>query len=61
MEFSELVKARYSCKNFDGRPIEKAQLDAILEPDAWRLPQRTCRSRGFMWFSRRKGWRKSIR
>ncbi len=31
MEFSELVKARYSCKKFDGRPIEKAQLDAILE------------------------------
>ena len=31
MEFSELVKARYSCKKFDGRPVEKAQLDAILE------------------------------
>ena len=31
MEFSELVKARYSCKKFDGRLVEKAQLDAILE------------------------------
>lgn len=31
MEFSELVKARYSCKKFDGRPVEDAQLDAILE------------------------------
>ena len=31
MDFSELVKARYSCKKFDGRPVEKAQLDAILE------------------------------
>ena len=31
MDFSELVKARYSCKKFDGRPVEKAQLDVILE------------------------------
>ena len=31
MEFSELVKARYSCKKFDGRPVEDAQLAAILE------------------------------
>ena len=31
MEFSELVKARYSCKKFDGRPVEDAQLDVILE------------------------------
>ena len=31
MEFSEVVKNRYSCKKFDGRQIEKAQLEAILE------------------------------
>ena len=31
MEFSEVIKNRYSCKKFDGRPVEKAQLDAILE------------------------------
>lgn len=31
MEFTELVQNRYSCKKYDGRPVEKAQLEAILE------------------------------
>jgi nitroreductase len=31
MEFSELIKARYSCKKYDGRPVEPAQLKQILE------------------------------
>ena len=31
MEFSELVRERYSCKKYDGRQITKEQLDAILE------------------------------
>lgn len=31
MEFMEVIKNRYSCKKFDGRPVEKAHLDAILE------------------------------
>ena len=31
MEFNELVKARYSCKNFDGRAVDKEQLEKILE------------------------------
>ena len=31
MEFSKVVKERYSCKKFDGRKISKEQLDAILE------------------------------
>ena len=31
MEFFEVIKSRYSCKKFDGRPVEKKQLDAILE------------------------------
>ncbi len=31
MEFSELVKARYSCKKYSGEQITKQQLDAILE------------------------------
>ncbi len=31
MEFKEVVKKRYSCKKYDGRKVEKAQLDAILE------------------------------
>lgn len=31
MEFSEVIKKRYSCKKFDGRPVEQERLDAILE------------------------------
>ena len=30
MEFNELVRARYSCKKFDGRAVSDEQLDAIL-------------------------------
>lgn len=35
MDFKELVTKRYSCKKYDGRQIEKAQLDAILEAGRW--------------------------
>ncbi len=35
MDFFEVVKSRYSCKSFDGRSVDKAQLDKIL--DAGRL------------------------
>ena len=31
MHFNEVIKERYSCKKFDGRPVEKASLEAILE------------------------------
>ena len=31
MEFSEVIKNRYSCKKFSGKQIEKDKLDAILE------------------------------
>jgi len=31
MEFSEVVKNRYSCKKFDGRKVSREQLGAILE------------------------------
>lgn len=31
MEFREVIKNRYSCKKFDGRKVEKEQMDAILE------------------------------
>ena len=31
MEFKDVVAKRYSCKKFDGRPVDEAQLDAILE------------------------------
>lgn len=30
MEFSELIKERYSCKKFDGRKVDKKQLEYIL-------------------------------
>lgn len=31
MEFQNVIKERYACKKFDGRPVEKSQLEAILE------------------------------
>ena len=31
MEFTDVITGRYSCKKFDGRQIEPAQLEAILE------------------------------
>ena len=31
MEFKEVIKNRYSCKQFDGRQVEKEKLEAILE------------------------------
>jgi len=31
MEFKEVVRDRYACKKFDGRKVDKKQLDAILE------------------------------
>lgn len=31
MEFKEVIKARYSCKKYDARQVEKSSLDAILE------------------------------
>lgn len=31
MEFTEVIKERFSCKKFDGRPVSQEQLEAILE------------------------------
>ena len=31
MEFREVIENRYSCKKFDGRKVDKEQLDRILE------------------------------
>ncbi|MCH5162077.1 MAG: nitroreductase family protein [Clostridiales bacterium] len=31
MEFFEVVKNRYSCKKFGGKPVEKEKLDRVLE------------------------------
>ena len=31
MEFSEVIKNRYSCKKYDSRPVEEDKLTAVLE------------------------------
>ena len=31
MDFSEVIKNRYSCKKFSDRKVEKEKLDKILE------------------------------
>lgn len=31
MDFTKVIKERYSCKKFDGRKVEQAHLEAILE------------------------------
>jgi len=31
MEFTDVVKGRYSCKKYSDRPLEREKLDAILE------------------------------
>ena len=31
MEFTEVVKSRYSCKKYDGKQISAEQLDAVLQ------------------------------
>lgn len=31
MEFTEVIRDRYSCKRFDGRPVSREQLDAVLQ------------------------------
>ena len=31
MEFKDVINNRYSCKNFDGRKVERAALQEILE------------------------------
>ncbi len=31
MEFTEVVKNRYSCRSYDGRPVEQEKLSEILE------------------------------
>lgn len=31
MEFTDVITGRYSCKKFDGRAVDPAQLNAILE------------------------------
>ena len=57
MEFKELVKARYSCKKYDGRQISSEQLQLIL--DAGRLAptaKNLQEQRIYTWFSPKKGF-----
>lgn len=35
MDFTALVKARYSCKQYSSRPVEPEKLAAILEAGRW--------------------------
>ena len=64
MEFTEVIEKRYSCKKFDGRKVDDAQLKAILEagrlaPTAKNLqeqdlsqtmiPERNCLRRFFIY------------
>lgn len=34
MDFRKVVENRYSCKSFDGRKVEQAILDRILEAES---------------------------
>ena len=45
MEFMEVVRERYSCKDYDSsRQVEKEKLDQILERGGWLPLPRTCRN-----------------
>ena len=55
MEFKEVVKNRYSCKKYDGQPVSKEALDAILE--AGRLAP-TARNKRYMLFNHQRVWLK---
>ena len=48
MEFSEVIRNRYSCKNFSGKEVEKEKLDQILEAGASLLPRKIFRNSIFM-------------
>ena len=60
MEFFDVIKNRYACKNFDGRPVEREQLNMILEagrlaPTAKNLQEQR------MLFSQKQAYPKLIR
>ena len=46
MEFSEVLKERYSCKKFDGRKISEEQLNFILEAGRVAPTAKNSRNRG---------------
>ena len=61
MEFSEVIKQRYACKKFDGRPVETEQLNAILEAGRLAPTAKNLQDSGFMLYSQRKDWEKSTK
>lgn len=49
MEFTEVVRNRYSCKNFDaGKAVDAAKLTEIRRQAVWRRLPRIFRSRRSM-------------
>lgn len=47
MEFSDIIRDRYSCKKYDGRQLSQEQLSAILEAGRLAPRPRTSRSSTF--------------
>lgn len=61
MEFMEVVRERYSCKDYDSsRQVEKEKLDQILEAGVWLPLPRTCRNSIFTWYSQKRDLQRSI-
>ena len=58
MEFTQLIRERYSCKKYDGRRVDPAQLEAILQAGRLARPPKTSRSKRSMSSSRTKAWRR---
>lgn len=44
MEFSDIIRDRYSCKKYDGRQLSQEQLSAILEAGRLAPTAKTSRS-----------------
>lgn len=49
MEFGEVLTRRYSCRDYDGRPVERAKLSACME--AGRLSPSGCNSQRWMFIA----------
>lgn len=58
MDFAQVIKDRYSCKKYDGKPVTAEQLSSILEAGRLAPTPRTCRSSIFMLSSPLRGWLK---
>ena len=58
MDFLELVKERYSCKKYDGRPVEAAQLTTILEAGRLAPTAKNCQEQRIYVIQSEEGLRK---